>query len=61
MRENRLLTESEIHVITRQYENRTPFTPLHAFAVLDVLRMDGVISDEELQEMKYARIFHPNS
>ncbi|MGN0872198.1 MAG: hypothetical protein ACI4UV_13520 [Victivallales bacterium] len=60
MRENRLLTDSEIHVITRQYENHIPFTPLHTFVVLDVLRMDGVISEEEYQEMKYERIFHPN-
>ncbi len=60
MRDNKLLTDSEIHVITRQYENHTPFTPLHTFVVLDVLRMDGVISEDEYQEMKYERIFHPN-
>ena len=60
MRDNKLLTDSEIHVITRQYENHIPFTPLHTFVVLDVLRMDGVISEEEYQEMKYERIFHPN-
>ena len=47
-------------MITRQYENHIPFTPLHTFVVLDVLRMDGVISEEEYQEMKYERIFHPN-
>ena len=34
MRDNKLLTDSEIHVITRQYENHIPFTPLHTFVVL---------------------------
>ena len=59
MRENRLLTEAEIELVTRQYDERKPFTPLHTYVVLDVLRMDGILSEEEYQEMKYERLLHP--
>ncbi len=60
MRENRLLTEAELELVTRQYDERSPFTPLHTYVVLDVLRMDGILTEEEYQEMKYERLLHPN-
>ena len=60
MRENHLLTETEIQLVTHQYDEEEPFTPLHTYVVLDVLRMDGILSEDEYQEMKYERILHPN-
>ena len=60
MRENHLLTETEIQLVMCQYDEDRPFTPLHTYVVLDVLRMDGILSEDEYQEMKYERILHPN-
>lgn len=61
LQDSRILTESEAHLLKQRYGNtKIRITP-HTFVILDVLRMDGVISEEEFQEMKYDRIFKQQS
>ena len=58
MRTDYLLSEVEIQILAAQYDT-LPFTAPHTFVILDVLRMEGILSEEEFQEIKFERIFHP--